>query len=179
MAQAQDALYTRKWMSEDEQDEVQKEDKFTSSSFAAALKAIAERNRLAQPGFEQPELAPAELAQPAPAKAAALKITELAEEEEEELELEDDRPRERKPAAFSRAWTWLKKKRVLGVEKQLKVSETLSLGEKRFVAILNVEGRKFLIGGGATGVSLLTQLDDATATAGVVKAASIRGVRGV
>jgi len=66
------------------------------------------------------------------------------------------------PSFFSRAFGWL------GVgntgPKQLQVVETLPLGEKRFVAILNAEGRKFLIGGGASGVSLLTQLDDATET---------------
>jgi flagellar biogenesis protein FliO len=47
----------------------------------------------------------------------------------------------------------------LGTTKQLRVSETVSLGEKRFVAILHVENRKFLIGGGASSVTLLTQLD--------------------
>jgi Flagellar biosynthesis protein, FliO len=64
------------------------------------------------------------------------------------------------PSLVSRAFGWL------GVgnsaPKQLQVVETLPLGEKRFVAILNAEGRRFLIGGGASGVSLLTQLDDAT-----------------
>jgi hypothetical protein len=42
----------------------------------------------------------------------------------------------------------------------LRLAETVSLGEKRFVAIIHVEGRKFLIGGGTAGVSLLTQLDE-------------------
>ncbi len=46
------------------------------------------------------------------------------------------------------------------MEKQLRVAETLALGEKRFVAILHADGHKFLIGGGASGVSLLTQLDE-------------------
>lgn len=46
-------------------------------------------------------------------------------------------------------------------EKQLRVSETVALGEKRFVAVLQCEGRKFLIGGGSAGVSLLTSLDSA------------------
>jgi flagellar biogenesis protein FliO len=43
----------------------------------------------------------------------------------------------------------------------LRVHETVSLGEKRFVALLSVEGREFLIGGGPTGVSLLAQLGTA------------------
>jgi hypothetical protein len=45
--------------------------------------------------------------------------------------------------------------------KKLRVSESVSLGEKRFVAILQVENRKYLIGGGAANVALLTQLEDA------------------
>jgi hypothetical protein len=58
---------------------------------------------------------------------------------------------------LSRAWKWLQKNHT--TEKQLRVSETISLGEKRFVALLDVEGQKFLVGGGASGVSLLTQLN--------------------
>jgi Flagellar biosynthesis protein, FliO len=64
------------------------------------------------------------------------------------------------PSLFSRAFGWLRVGNA--VPKQLQVVETLPLGEKRFVAILNVEGRKLLIGGGASGVALLTQLDDST-----------------
>ena len=59
-------------------------------------------------------------------------------------------------------FSWLRSRRVFA-EKQLRVSESLSLGEKRFVAILHAEGRKFLIGGGASGVSLLTALEPAQA----------------
>jgi hypothetical protein len=40
----------------------------------------------------------------------------------------------------------------------LRVVETVPLGEKRFVAIVEAEGERFLIGGGASGVSLLTSL---------------------
>ena len=54
--------------------------------------------------------------------------------------------------------SWLRGKYALAASKQLHVTETVSLGEKRFVAILHAEGHKFLIGGGASGVSLLTQL---------------------
>ena len=46
-------------------------------------------------------------------------------------------------------------------EKKLQVVETVSLGEKRFVTILQVEGRKLLIGGSSSRVSLLASLDDA------------------
>jgi flagellar biogenesis protein FliO len=42
--------------------------------------------------------------------------------------------------------------------KRLQVAETVSLGEKRFVSVIKVDGREFLIGGGATNVTLLAQL---------------------
>jgi hypothetical protein len=60
-----------------------------------------------------------------------------------------------------RAWSFLNRKCALSATKQLRVAETVSLGEKRFVAVVHVAGQKFLIGGGAQGVSLLTQLDGA------------------
>jgi hypothetical protein len=56
------------------------------------------------------------------------------------------------------ALAWLKKNYASSATKRLRVAETVSLGEKRFVAILRVDGREFLIGGSASGVSLLTQI---------------------
>ena len=47
-------------------------------------------------------------------------------------------------------------------KKQLRLAETVALGEKRFVAIIHAEGHKYLVGGGSSGVALLTRLDDAT-----------------
>jgi flagellar biogenesis protein FliO len=44
--------------------------------------------------------------------------------------------------------------------KQLKLVESVSLGEKRFVAVVHADGRRFLVGGGASGVSLLAQLEE-------------------
>ncbi|HEX4067041.1 MAG TPA: flagellar biosynthetic protein FliO [Acidobacteriaceae bacterium] len=61
-----------------------------------------------------------------------------------------------------RVWSFLNRKCALSATKQLRVAETVSLGEKRFVAVVHVAGQKFLIGGGSQGVSLLTQLDAAT-----------------
>jgi flagellar biogenesis protein FliO len=43
--------------------------------------------------------------------------------------------------------------------KRLHVSATASLGEKRFVAVIQVDGREFLVGGGSANVALLAQLD--------------------
>jgi flagellar biogenesis protein FliO len=41
----------------------------------------------------------------------------------------------------------------------LQVGATVSLGEKRFVAVIQIDGLEFLIGGGATNVALLAQLN--------------------
>ncbi len=43
-------------------------------------------------------------------------------------------------------------------QRRLRVSETVSLGEKRFVSIVELDGQAFLIGGGTAGVSLLAEL---------------------
>jgi len=49
--------------------------------------------------------------------------------------------------------------------KQLRLAETVALGEKRFVAIIHAEGHKYLVGGGSSGVALLTRLDDMATSA--------------
>jgi flagellar biogenesis protein FliO len=61
---------------------------------------------------------------------------------------------------LSRAWAWirtLQPGRPNG--KRLQVAATVSLGEKRFVAVINVDGQQFLIGGGASNITLLAQLN--------------------
>jgi len=59
-----------------------------------------------------------------------------------------------------RLFSWLRGHIGTAASKELRLAETVQLGDKRFVAIIHVEGRKFLIGGGAGGVNLLTQLDE-------------------
>ncbi len=66
-------------------------------------------------------------------------------------------------AALAKLWRWLLSKRQAQVSsKRLRVIETASLGEKRFVAVLRVDGAQFLIGGGANTVSLLASLEAAS-----------------
>jgi Flagellar biosynthesis protein, FliO len=62
---------------------------------------------------------------------------------------------------LARGWSWLQEKSGASPTKRLRVADFTALGEKRFVALVKVEGREFLIGGGASGVSLLTKLDAA------------------
>jgi len=44
--------------------------------------------------------------------------------------------------------------------RRLRLCESLSLGEKRFVAVVDYEGQRFLIGGGTQSISLLAQLGE-------------------
>jgi flagellar biogenesis protein FliO len=60
---------------------------------------------------------------------------------------------------FSRVWRWIKEQQTTANgTKRLRVSETVSLGEKRFVAVVEVDGHQFLVGGGPSSVSMLAQL---------------------
>lgn len=70
-------------------------------------------------------------------------------------------PVRRRPGMLMKAWNWMQSKYTLSTTKRLRVSETVQLGDKRFVSLVSVGGREFLIGGGTTGVSLLAQLDGA------------------
>lgn len=73
-------------------------------------------------------------------------------------------------AALLRTWIWLTRhsRGVLarGVPRRLKVAETVSLGEKRFVSILQVDGEQFLVGGSPSSIVLLAKLDSKPETLG-------------
>lgn len=61
------------------------------------------------------------------------------------------------------AWKWVTRHGTgilsRGAVRRLRVSETVSLGEKRFVSILHVDGEQFLVGGSSANVVLLAKLD--------------------
>ncbi len=70
----------------------------------------------------------------------------------------DSIPRQLKNLAAS-AWQWLVAKRRLHFgAKRLRISETVSLGEKRFVAILELDGQQFLVGGAPGSIAIMAQL---------------------
>lgn len=48
--------------------------------------------------------------------------------------------------------------RGLGAPRRLRLCETLSLGEKRFLAVIEVEGQKLLISGTPNSLALLAEL---------------------
>jgi flagellar biogenesis protein FliO len=51
-------------------------------------------------------------------------------------------------------------------QKRLRVADTVSLGEKRFVAILRVDGEQFLLGGSSSNVVLLARLESSSEVEG-------------
>jgi hypothetical protein len=58
------------------------------------------------------------------------------------------------------AWKWIEAKRSQQLaSRRIRVAETVSLGEKRFVSIVQVDGKQFLIGGSTGSVSLLAVLE--------------------
>lgn len=69
------------------------------------------------------------------------------------------RPLQSSVGLLSRAWRWIRSQQVdRSSSRRLHVAATVALGEKRFVAVIQVDGLQFLIGGGATNVALLAQL---------------------
>ena len=67
------------------------------------------------------------------------------------------------PVWISLQRAWMNAKQWLGSrpKKKLRLVESLSLGERRFLAVIDFSGRKFLIGGGSSEVKLLTELTNA------------------
>jgi hypothetical protein len=73
-------------------------------------------------------------------------------------ETEEIKPETPWQGLLGNLFTWLRGR--APARRQLRLVETVPLGEKRFVAIIHAEGRKYLVGGGASGVALLTSLDE-------------------
>jgi len=71
---------------------------------------------------------------------------------------------------LSQLWLWIQAKKLARSQsRRLQLVETVSLGEKRFVALVQVDSLQFLIGGGPTGVSLLAELNAAKSFGEVLK----------
>ena len=68
------------------------------------------------------------------------------------------------PVLRSRWWEWIRGWlagiRVHRTPRRLRLCESLALGEKRFVAVIEFESQQFLVGGGAASVNLLARLGE-------------------
>jgi hypothetical protein len=73
---------------------------------------------------------------------------------------------------ISRAWIWLQSQKAARLSsKRLHVIETVSLGEKRSVAVLQIDNQQFLVSSSPTGVTLLASLDVSKSFGDVLKQA--------
>lgn len=54
---------------------------------------------------------------------------------------------------------WVKARAVASPKKRLRVCESVSLGEKRFIAVVQVDGEQFLVGGAPNSIAMLAQLE--------------------
>ncbi len=61
---------------------------------------------------------------------------------------------------WQRWWSSLPALRVGKAPRQLRLCESVSLGEKRVVAVIQYESQRFLIGGSAHSVNLLARLGE-------------------
>lgn len=77
---------------------------------------------------------------------------------------------------LARVFLWLRGG--LTPDKKLRVLETVPLGEKRLVAIVEAQGRRFLVGCGSNGVSLLTSLEQEENQAPEVDTQAFAGIAG-
>ncbi len=62
-------------------------------------------------------------------------------------------------AALKTTWQWLRGAVVRRRVRRLRISETLSLGERRFLAIIEFDGQEFLLAGCGSSLELLARLE--------------------
>ena len=75
----------------------------------------------------------------------------------------------RVPPFLSKVWSWLRTlPQTRSNSRRLQLEETVSLGQKRFVAVVRVDGQRMLIGGGVQEVTLLANLGPAEEFASVL-----------
>jgi flagellar biogenesis protein FliO len=66
---------------------------------------------------------------------------------------------EKAVATLNSAWKWMQERsKVQRRARKLRVCETAQLGDKRFVALIQADGQRFLVGGTSNSVTLLATL---------------------
>ena len=63
-------------------------------------------------------------------------------------------------AVLKNAWQWVRRAASVRKGRRLRVCETLSLGERRFLAIIEFDRQEFLVGGSGNSLELLARLQD-------------------
>ena len=63
-------------------------------------------------------------------------------------------------SVLATGWNWVQQRlKSQQSRKRLRVCESVSLGEKRFVAVIQVDGEQFLVGGSSSSISTLAHLE--------------------
>jgi flagellar biogenesis protein FliO len=63
-------------------------------------------------------------------------------------------------ATLKNLWQWTLRSTKVRKNRRLRVCETLSLGERRFVAVIEFDRQEFLVGGTGNSLELLARLRD-------------------
>jgi flagellar biogenesis protein FliO len=63
-------------------------------------------------------------------------------------------------AALRNIWQWSRDAVKVRKPRRLRVCETLSLGERRFLAVIEFDRQEFLVGGTGSSLEVLARLDD-------------------
>lgn len=67
-------------------------------------------------------------------------------------------------------WKWVvRQQQSRSHARRLRLEETISLGQKRFLALVQIDGQRLLVGGGATEVTLLANLGAAEPFSALLK----------
>ena len=64
--------------------------------------------------------------------------------------------------ALKNLWQWTRRAANPRKARRLRVCETLSLGERRFVAVIEFDRQEFLVGGTGNSLELLARLQEGT-----------------
>jgi len=62
------------------------------------------------------------------------------------------------------AWQWFRRAVKSRKSRRLRVCETLSLGERRFLAVIEFDRQEFLVGGSGNSLALLARLHEGMVT---------------
>jgi flagellar biogenesis protein FliO len=65
-------------------------------------------------------------------------------------------------AALKNMWQWARRAVKVRKVRRLRVCETLSLGERRFLAVIEFDRQEFLVGGSGNSLELLARLHEGT-----------------
>jgi flagellar biogenesis protein FliO len=73
-----------------------------------------------------------------------------------------DPPGAARAVALQNVWQWVRRAVKPRKIRRLRVCETLSLGERRFLAVIEFDRQEFLVGGSGNSLELLARLHEGT-----------------